>query len=541
MTPTHLRDNEEETAQDPRNTWNPLRLLNLYRLALATLFLVVGLTDSSYRPVGQLYPLLFLITSIGYLGSCIATAMAISKRKPSFHTLVYIIVIVDVVAITLIMHSSGGVSSGVGMLLVGAVAGGSMLLPGQTALQFAAIATLAILFQHVYFNLTHPLSASAYTQAGLLGAAFFATAILAHALAKRVRASEALAQQRGIDLANMEQTAQYIMQHMQTGIIVTDAKARIWVANESSRELLNIPPIQQKQPLHQACPQLADQYELWANDKSYTPRHFRATTAIAEVLPRFAALDENAGTIIFLEDTTAMAHHAQQLKLASLGRLAGSIAHEIRNPLGAISHAGQLLAESPNMDRTDIRLTEIISTNSARMNRIIENVLQLGRRQQSTPETIQLSSWLRTFVDEFSVSQNIPQSNIEIKIEQENLTAQFDPNQLHQVLWNLCQNGAHHSLSHTSEVHLIIAIGISPNAHAPHLDVIDFGPGITAETLDHIFEPFFTTETKGTGLGLYIARELSECNNARLTYLAPDTGGSCFRITFADPRRRRAT
>jgi len=540
MTQTHLRDNQEETELDIRNTWNPLRLFNLYRLTLSTLFLIVGLADFTYKPIGELYPTLFLITSIAYLGSCVATSVAISKRKPSFHSLVYFVVIIDIIAITLIMHSSGGVKSGVGMLMVGAVAGGSVLLAGQTALQFAAIATLTMLSQHVYFNLTHPLSASAYTHAGLLGAAFFATAILAHALAKRVRASEALALQRGVDLANMEQTAQYIMQHMQTGIIVTDASARVWVANESARELLNIPPIEHKQTLQQACPQLADQYELWANDRSHTPSQFRATTAIAEVLPRFAALDKDAGTIIFLEDTTAMAHHAQQLKLASLGRLAGSIAHEIRNPLGAISHAGQLLAESPNMDRTDIRLTEIISTNSARMNRIIENVLQLGRRQQSLPETIQLNTWLTTFIDEFCVSQNIPHSNIDIKIECEDLPAQFDPNQLHQVLWNLCQNGAHHSLNHTNEARLQIIAGISANAHAPHIDVIDYGPGIAAETLNHIFEPFFTTEAKGTGLGLYIARELSECNNARLSYLAADTGGSCFRVTFADPRRRRA-
>ena len=520
-------------------TWKPLRLFNLYRLLLAGLFLVIGLAGLDFSPIGQADPDLYLVVSIIYFVTGMAGAFTIAWKKPPFITQVYVFVLIDIVAITLIMHASGGVRSGLGMLMVVTVAGGAILLAGQAAIRLAAAATLVMLSEHVYYQLTHPLEPSAYTHAGLLGATFFATAILAHALAKRARASEALARQRGIDLANMEQLAQYVIQRMQTGVIVIDGDERVTLINESAQALLNTAPVAAKPTLEQLCPQLADQHTQWRKNHGYQSQPFRATSAVAEVLPRFAELGENAGTLIFLEDTTAMAHQAQQLKLASLGRLAASIAHEIRNPLGAISHAGQLLAESPNLDTTDLRLTEIIRTHSQRMNDIVENVLQLGRRRQASPETIQLKAWLDRFIEEFCASEQISTEAITLEIEPPDLEVYFDANQLHQILWNLCHNGIHHSKGKTKQSKLILRGGLSPSVPTPYLEVIDFGPGIPPESVDHIFEPFFTTDSQGTGLGLYISRELAECNHAHLTYAPAKTGGSCFRITFADPRRRR--
>jgi len=175
------------------------------------------------------------------------------------------------------------------------------------------------------------------------------------------------------------------------------------------------------------------------------------------------------------------------------------------------------------------------------MNSIIENVLQLGRRRQPNPESILLSSWLENFIEEFYRSENLTHDDttITLEIEPETLEITFDANQLNQVLWNLCHNGIHHGNEHTKRSQLTLRAGVTPNSPRPYLDVIDNGPGIPSETVDHIFEPFFTTDTKGTGLGLYIAKELCECNHAQLTYIPGKPGGSCFRITFADPRRRR--
>ncbi len=522
-----------------QQTWRPLRLFNLYRLLISGALLIYALSDFSIKAIGHYSPLLFKSVAIVYFIVCIINFLTIKWQRPGFSTQVYTQVIIDIIAITLIMHASGGIQSGFGMLIIVAVAGGSILLAGKTALEFAAIAALMLLGEHIYLQLSDPDASTAYTQAGLLGAAFFATALLSHALAKRVRVSEALAEKRGVDLANMQQLTQYIIQQMQTGVAVIDNHTQLWQINESARQLLNIPTPKNNPPLSQVCPELAFQYQLWLKDTGTAPQRFQPGTSATEVLPHFAQLGEQIGTLIFLEDTAAMSQQAQQLKLASLGRLAGSIAHEIRNPLGAISHAGQLLAESNNLDKHDIRLTEIIRTNTQRMNSIIENILQLGRRNQAEPEVIALKPWLESFIDEFCRGQNSNPDLITLEIEPASLTCEFDTSQLHQVLWNLCHNGIRHSHSLINESRLLLIAGKKEDQPAPFLEVIDFGPGVPEEAIEHLFEPFFTTETKGTGLGLYIAKELTECNYAHLSYFPAETGGSCFRITFADPRRRR--
>ncbi|MBI3772311.1 MAG: ATPase [Gammaproteobacteria bacterium] len=519
--------------------WRALRLLNLYRLILAGLFVILAYTNTDLPAVGQFFPELFATTAVIYLIAAIGITFAIAWRRPDFTTQVYGQVLFDIAVITVVMHASGGIKSGLGMLLIVTVAAGSVLLAGQAAIRFAATAAIFTLGEHIYFQLTNPLQSTDYTHAGLLGAAFFATALLGHALAKRIRESEALAAQRGVDLANMEQLAQYVIQRMQTGVLVMDENERLWLVNESARHLLGLPTESQRLPLTQFCPPLAEQYHRWNNDEDFTPARFRPAQSVTEVLPRFAKLGDEGGTLIFLEDTATLSQQAQQLKLASLGRLAGSIAHEIRNPLGAISHAGQLLAESSHLDSGELRLTEIIRSNSQRMNHIIENVLQIGRRRQAKPEDIMLEPWLQDFIDEFSRSQQIDTAWITISVIPSSLSVHFDPSQLHQILWNLCHNAVRHSRNHSSHPQVEIRVGMQHDAPIPYLNVIDNGPGIDPETAEHIFEPFFTTETKGTGLGLYIARELSECNQAHLAYLPATSGGSCFRLIFADPRRRR--
>lgn len=531
--------NNRDESETSHVAWQPLRLLNLYRLILSGLFVVLAYANFEFPTVGQFNPQLFTTVAIVYFIIALAITFTIAWRRPNFTVQVYSHVLVDMVAITLLMHASGGIKSGLGMLLIVAVASGSILLAGQAAIRFAAAAALLTLGEHVYFQLTNPLQGTDYTHAGLLGAAFFATALLGHALAKRIRESEALAERRGIDLANMEQLAQYAIQRMQTGIVVIDDQERLWLINESARHLLGLHETPQRTPLTQFCPTLAEQYHQWRDNDNYSPSRFRPAQNVTEILPRFAKLGDEGGTLIFLEDTATLAQQAQQLKLASLGRLAGSIAHEIRNPLGAISHAGQLLAESTHLDSGELRLTEIIRSNSLRMNHIIENVLQIGRRRQAKPEDIHLESWLHEFVDEFSRSQQINPECIVTSVSPSSLSVHFDPNQLHQIIWNLCHNAVRHSRNLRGQPHVEIHVGVQSDTPIPYLDVIDNGPGIDAESVDHIFEPFFTTETKGTGLGLYIARELSECNQAHLAYLPAANGGSCFRLMFADPRRRR--
>jgi len=516
-----------------------LRLFNLYRTVIAGLFFGVAFFNISLPPVGSYQPLVFQLATSIYLLITIINSFTIQQRKPDFLIQAYLQAVVDLIAITVIMHASGGIRSGVGMLLIVAVAGNSLLQGGRTAIQYAAIASLLMLGEHTYFLLANTDQGAAFTQAGLLGASFFAIALLAHALARQIRESEKLAAQRGVDLNNMELLTEYIIQQMQTGVAVIDQNAHIWQINESARKVLVPPENTKRPPLHQVSPILAEQYRHWLTDPDYTPQRFTAPNGTTEIQARFAKLSEAGATLIFIEDSSELTHQAQQLKLASLGRLSGSIAHEIRNPLGAISHAGQLLAESPNLDKHDIRLTEIIRTNSSRMNQIIENVLQLGRRDRRIPEQIELQPWLSNFVEELCRSSEVTHEAIELILPSEPVTVEFDTTQLHQIMWNLCQNAIRYSQQQTGQPHIRLELHFKPDDHAPQLEVIDYGPGVAHDCVEHLFEPFFTTETKGSGLGLYIAKELCESNHAHLSYRRADTGGSCFRLSLADPRRRR--
>ena len=252
--------------------------------------------------------------------------------------------------------------------------------------------------------------------------------------------------------------------------------------------------------------------------------------------PSFAALQHGVrqDTLVFLEDISQIAQQAQQLKLASLGRLTASIAHEIRNPLGAISHAAQLLQESEALDAADLRLTQIIQDHSRRMNLVIENVLQLSRRRQAEPQLLDLKYWVHRFASEFRSSLPAHQS-VHVKTLGSSLQTRMDPNQLIQVLTNLVQNGLRYSGQEHPEAQVWLHLFRDEASDLPVLEVLDDGPGVPAEQVQNIFEPFFTTENKGTGLGLYICRELCESNQARLDYRTRDEGGSCFRIVFAHP------
>lgn len=526
-----------------RQTWKPLGLLNGYRLALAILLTIVALADIEWRPLGERDPHLFMMAGLSYALFALLCVVSIRARKPGFRWQLHAQIFADIVCILALTYASGGIRSGLGTLLIITLAGGGMLMSGRMAILYAAISTLAVLGEEAYMLISGAPPGPSFTHAGLLGGTFFLTAILAWLLAKRARESEALAAQRGVDLANMQQLTEYVIQRMQTGVIVVDAQQRIHLINESAWHLLGTPadPIQQN--LTHLAPELARHLNLWQENPDRETQLFRPNSASPDLLPRFAKLGQasQSGTLIFLEDTTALAQQAQQLKLASLGRLTASIAHEIRNPLGAISHAGQLLAESPQLGTSDLRLTEIIRNHSQRMNAIVENVLQLSRRQRARPEELALKPWLEEFVMDLRRTHNISADHIHTEVTPADTHVRMDPSQLHQIIWNLCHNGLRYSLARLGVPRLELRGGTSADSLHPYLDIIDFGHGVPPEAETHLFEPFFTTENTGTGLGLYLSRELCESNQARLHYIAVPGGGSCFRITFADPRRKQLT
>ncbi len=519
-------------------TWGPLRFLNLYRLLISGLFVAFYFTGSPFSQLGSHNETLFYGASGGYLISAFTFGLMIHLRRPDINLQIHLQILSDILFTTLLMHASGGVQSGLGTLIIISIAGGSIMIRGRHSLLFASVASLAVLFEEYYNGLEGLSLHSSSLQAGILGLTFFTTAVITYFVARYIRESEALALKRGVDLANMAQLTEHIIQRMQTGIIVIDQHHRLRLINESAWHMLNMPGISNTPYLSDLSNELFQTYQHWQRDHEMPSEPLALSPEYPSLLPRFAPLnqDNDPATLIFLEDASAMSREAQQLQLAALGRLTASIAHEIRNPLGAISHAAQLLAESPNLDKADLRLTEIISTHSKRMNTIIESIMQLGRGNQSYPQLLDLHDYLERFLKDFLAGNHHSRDAFLLHLQPEDIQIRFDPGHLQQILTNLCENALRYS-SDQHDYKVEFHAGISRNNHHPYLDVIDHGPGIDDETAAHIFEPFYTTAETGTGLGLYISRELAECNQAHLTLLQREQG-CCFRLTFSDPRRQ---
>ena len=530
-------------TEDEAYTWGPLNFLNLYRILISGLFVTFYFSGSPFPQLASHNVHLFYGASGGYLISALAFGLMIRLRKPDFNLQIHIQILSDIIFTTLLMHASGGVQSGLGTLIIISIAGGSIVIRGRHSLLFASIASIAVLYEGYYNSLENTYLEGSSLQAGILGVTFFITAIITHFVAKHIRESEALALKHSVDLANMSQLTEHIIQRMQTGIMVIDQYNRLRLINESAWHMLGMPSVVNNPYLSALNKDLNASYKNWQIDNETVSYPLPLSPEYPSLLPRFAQLsqEENSATLIFLEDASAMSREAQQLQLAALGRLTASIAHEIRNPLGAISHAGQLLAESPNMDDADLRLTQIIADHSKRVNTIIENVMQLGKGNQSYPQLVELNSYLESFINDF-ITGNLAQKNdFLIELEDDDIQIRFDPSHLQQILTNLCENGLRHTEanSQSAEKYKIeFHASISKNNNRPYLDIIDHGSGIDEETAAHIFEPFYTTAETGTGLGLYISRELAECNQAHLTLLQNKNQGSCFRLTFSDPRRQ---
>jgi two-component system sensor histidine kinase PilS (NtrC family) len=518
-------------------TWNPLRLLSFYRVILAGLLVVLFFSIPEDTGLGLRQPDLYALTSIAYLLFSVLAGFAARLRQPGYELQAVSQVIVDIIAITVLMFASGGLGSGLGVLLLIAVAAGSILLPGRMAFLFAAIAAMAVIGEAVYSSLFLNIpSSSGYTQAGLLGLALFATAAATNLTVRRIKDTEALARRRGMDIANLANLNAHIVQRLQAGIIVTDHEHQVHLINQTAQKLLNLKDVVNGQPLKSLSPELFARLEEWRKTPHTEQAVVPAEISGTKLLPHFTLLGtaDGIGSIIFLEDSAALAKQAQQLKLVSLGRLTASIAHEIRNPLGAISHATQLLDESEALNNSDHRLITIIGDHTQRVNAVVENVLQLSRPGTSTPQQIRIRQWLEKFADEFIHSGNCQPQQISIRVTPDDLEVYMDPSLLHQVVWNLCQNAIRHGAQESPPFKLRMVCKPSPASLMPQLDIIDNGTGVAPDIADTIFEPFFTTKSSGTGLGLYIAREICENNQSHLDYIPGTEGGSCFRITFSN-------
>lgn len=538
---TSSSNQERANAGDP--AWRIVGLASLYRLLVPPSLYAIDMLTRPTPSVGSANPSLFVLLCVTYwvLGGLVAFGGR--GRWRSRRALIATHIVLDTAAVSALLYCSGGVASGLGILLVIPVGAMALLTEGAMALAVAAVATLGLLIQQILVVTiahTNP-GSNDYPLAGILGAVLFLVAVCAWPISERLRDSEALVRKQEVDLANLAQLSQYILQHLRESILVIDPSDRIRLINEAAAELLGDSLAVPGALVGEVSPRLLYLLTTWRGDGTLGggSTTFVAGDGARVIRPHFARLGNSdpAPVIVFLEDTTRVASKVQQSKLAALGRLSASIAHEIRNPVGAISHAAQLLAESPALELEDRRLTEIMQTHSTRVSDIIDNVLQLSRRELPKPSTFTLAAWLFRFREEFCATLQLPWQQLAIEPTSEDVQVRIDASQLHQIVWNLCQNSVTHALPHSAGAPITLRHGRLGGIGRAFLEVADRGPGIAAADLERIFEPFFTRTQHGTGLGLFLARELAQANGATVLYEPREGGGSIFRIVFANRNR----
>jgi two-component system sensor histidine kinase PilS (NtrC family) len=466
--------------------------------------------------------------------------LLLRRRFPGSKVQTYLQFGADLAAIALLIHASGGISSSVGGILVVSVGTLALVLESERAFMLAALTTFVLLLEQAVAQLQGMSTSAQYAPVGILGAAIFVITAVVQLLRNRIVETEALAEQRGLDLRNLVELNEYIIQHLRESIVVVDGKDRIRLINGSAAKHLGSRDRGPDETLHAISAPLAAELASWrkqAGAERVTP--FSSADGSTNILPHFAPLGEGrgGGVMIFLEDTSLIAERVQQAKLAALGRLSASIAHEIRNPIGAMSHAGQLLAEAPELGQEGQRLTDIIRVNARRVSQIVESVLSLSRRNQARPEQLQLLPWLEDFAREFVQTLELYDDAIAVTDGSQEVEVEMDPTHLHQIVWNLCDNAVKYASATAGVIAVELSCGYLEISGRPYLEVADRGPGIEPANVEEIFEPFFTGQPGGTGLGLYISRELAERNGATLRYHPRPGGGSLFRIVFADPGR----
>jgi two-component system sensor histidine kinase PilS (NtrC family) len=519
-----------DAAAVPESFWVSLRYFNAYRIAIAALFFVSVLAYSDLLSLGSQSVRLFAATSAVYLGAAIIYQVALTRVPRNFDTQLTVHVCTDVAATAVLMFASGGFRSGLAVMLLISIAAASLVSRGRQLLLYATLATIGVLVEQAVEVVVHGDPIGGFVPPALISIGYFATAFITNQLAQRVITNERVARQRGIDLANQLRINQLVIQDVQDGVLVVDSNGLVRTHNRRLDQLLGRPAPELDQ-IDSYSPELAQALAGWRRGAGRASVSLALGDAGTLVRARFveAGVADASFTVIYLEDISKLEDQARQLKLAALGRLTANIAHEIRNPLAAITHAAELMQEE-NRQPARERLTRIIRDNSARLDRMVKDVLELNRRDRVQAESIPVGPFLAAFLEEFVHNEQLERSGFALDRDGEGVV-EFDRVHLHQVLWNLARNAWRHSRKRAASVRL----RLQRQGNRLELHVADDGPGVPKELQSQLFEPFFTTYSAGTGLGLYIARELCAANGAALDYM--DRGaGADFRITWPGVR-----
>jgi two-component system sensor histidine kinase PilS (NtrC family) len=506
------------------------RLAALYRMLCALLLLVV-IAFLDLRALGVKNPYAFVVTSLLFFVYGVASWQWLIRQTRQLALKLTALIAVDTLFVGLLMEFGGASGSGLAVLLIPQLAANAWLLRTRLALFQAAMASLALVTVETMRVLEGGVSAAQLFQTGLTGLGLFAASALGVVLGRYYGVSEKLAAQRGVDLANLEQVNRLIIQDMQDGVLVVDERGIVRRHNAPLERMLGGQTrLRDGMPLAELSPTLEQWWHQWQHEEMDATTTITPESSTRTFQLRFVPVgtDRAAGAIVYVEDLARTQQLAQQLKLAALGRLTGSIAHEIRNPLSAVSQAAQLLHEEELVPPDGKRLLGIIRNNSDRIERIVTEVLQINHRDKRNQQTIHLLPFAKALVEEIAQAGKLPADRIEIAIP-EVLTGVFDRGHLEQILWNLVRNAWHFGKKNAGSVRISAHQGYRGDAVI--LEVTDDGPGVPPQSRSRLFEPFFTTRPGGTGLGLYVARELADANGATLE-LTDERPGAHFRLVL---------
>jgi len=507
-------------ADEP--AWRTLEYFALTRALIASA-LVLAVVALGPGPGGwQTTPV--AVGSVVYFVLSAALAVITIYLRQRFFAQVATQIAVDLIVISSLLILGGGSRTGVTILYLLPLAGASLLLPTIAVYFVCALAVLALLGDAALRSLRLESTDATVFQAGLYGAALFAVAALLRFLAARLAAQERLAQSRGRMIENQLEINRLVIAQMEQGAIVLDSLTRVRANNRAARVLLGLGSEAQLTGLclteFPALASLSASFQRWVAEVAhFGAGRSEATVPLPElklrarfVRPQTTTSDEFA---IFLEDMHQVEERAQQLKLAAMGRLTASIAHEIRNPLGAIGHAAQLLCEDVH-EPTAQRLAAIVRENTKRLNRLVDDVLRAARRDAPLGDDIDLAAFLAAWLAEFTRDRGLNQS-IAVLEAARGVRVRFEESHLRQVLYNLLDNALRFASGQPGSV-VIKAEPADDERASALLWVFDDGPGIAVETSAALFEPFYTTNARGTGLGLYMAREFCVVNRAELSF-----------------------
>ncbi|MDR1461744.1 MAG: PAS domain-containing protein [Azoarcus sp.] len=508
-----------EANYDPARR-RALRYFNLFRLIAAGFFLALG----SRLGLGFEAPALFWAAALVYLVFILALSLPEARRRIGLARLMMIQGFIDLAVLTVVMRLSGGYQSGIPVLMMIFLAGSGLLTEGRIVLLMAALATVAVLVENSLRSLSgDSQKAGDVFRVALTCSSFFGIAIVARLLALRARSNATLAAERSVELAQQEAINAHIIHDMHDGVIVLRADGIVRQVNPSACTLLGQAHIEGR-PLVEIDPALA---KLCRNTNTNevgqlitlgrTRRLLRCRIAGGSNGMESGSSDLEGDKLIYLTDLEDIQRRMQQLKLVSLGRLTANMAHEIRNPLSAVTQAAELLREEKRGDM-QIRLAHIIEDNARRIEHMIRDVLALGRRESAHPEALPLASFVSGLFDEAGMRGENERAVFQANIDPA-LTLGIDRSHLHRILDNLLANARRYCSGKPGAIR-VDADDADDGQVSVH--VRDDGPGLSEHVRAHLFEPFFTTHAKGTGLGLYIARELAEANGFSLDLLDDD-------------------